>query len=385
MATVYLTGNGNLTTAPGNDFNLSDNANTSCTFYVENNATLNINGGFYMGKSTGGTATINQSGGTVTNLNGGGDAFSLGQSGGTGVYNMSGGALNIDGEIWVGNQAGGTGTFNQTAGTITTGGWFVVGRQGGVGTYTMSGGTLTDSQTEGGSNSYIGEQSASTSTMTVEGNATASFAAQFWVGENGNGVLNVGSPTDPVTASPSFTVNSWLAIGRAGGGTATGTLNLYDGTATQKGSNVLDIGGDGGTATGVVNVYGGTLSALNTWIGESSTDVGTLNMNGGKRHLRKRRARPGQHRQRHDQPQRRCAQRYHLHGPEQRRHGNSQIVLQRRHTDDHTRQREQQLRRRESSSASSRPVGQSSIPMAAILTITLHSPTTARLAALMAG
>jgi fibronectin-binding autotransporter adhesin len=285
MATVYLTGSGSLTTAPGNDFNLSDNANTSCTFYVENNATLNINGGFYMGKSPGGTATINQSGGTVTNLNGGGDAFSLGQSGGTGVYNMSGGALNIDGEIWVGNQAGGTGTFIQTAGTITTGGWFVVGRQGGVGTYTMSGGTLTDSQTEGGSNSYIGEQSASTSTMTVEGSAVASFATQFWVGENGNGVLNVGSPTDPVNASPSFTVNSWLAIGRAGGGTATGTLNLYDGTATQQGSNVLDIGGDGGTATGVVNVYGGTLNALNTWIGENSTDVGTLNMNGGKASL----------------------------------------------------------------------------------------------------
>ncbi len=282
IATVYLTGTGSLTTAPGNDFNLSDNANTGCTLYVENNATLNINGGFYMGKSAGATATVNQSGGTVTNLNGGGDAFALGGSGGTGTYNMSGGALNIHGEIWVGNQPGGVGTFTQTAGTITTGGWFVVGRQGGVGTYTMSGGTLTDSQTEGGSNSYIGEQSASTSTMTVEGSAVASFATQFWVGENGNGVLNVGSPTDPITASPSFTVNSWLSIGRSGGGTATGTLNLYDGTVTQQGSNVLDIGGDGGTATGVVNVYGGTLNALNTWIGENSTDVGTLNMNGGK-------------------------------------------------------------------------------------------------------
>ena len=286
MATVYLTGNGNLTTAPGNDFNLSDNANTSCTFYVENNATLNINGGFYMGKSPGGTATINQSGGTVTNLNGGGDSFSLGQSGGTGVYNMSGGALNVDGEMWVGNQNGGTGTFTQTSGAVSVGSWFVVGRQGGMGNYTISGGTLTRTNTNGGNNNYIGETNSTTSTLTVDGTGVANFqAGQFWVGENGGGVLNIGSPTDPANASPSFTVNSWLAIGRGNGGTANGTLNLYDGTVTQQGSNFLDVGGDGGTATGVVNVYGGTLSALNTYIGENSTDVGTLNMVGGNASL----------------------------------------------------------------------------------------------------
>jgi len=297
-AVVNITGTGIFDSTTGDTFYISDGANTKGTINISGSGQFITGGVTEIGTNAGATATINQTGGSITINRSGNFGFVLGDgrngnggNGPVGTYNLSNGTFSDEnGEIYVGEGNGGgpgEGVWNQTGGTVTFGNWFVVGREGAQGNVTISGGTFTKDSSNGGAEISVGEGGANVCTMTVDNTGVVNEeVGQFFVGNNGSvGVLNVGSPTDPVNASPSLTVNDWFAIGRGNGGTSNGTLNLYDGTVTQQGSNVLDIGGDGGTATGVVNVYGGTLSALNTWIGESSTDVGTLNMDGGKASL----------------------------------------------------------------------------------------------------
>ena len=100
-----------------------------------------------------GTGNFTQSEGTnqTTNLSIGyvvdGQSFT---SSGTGTYDLNGGALNVSGSTRVGE--GGTGTLNQTGGNHTAGLLTLGGRvefpdhtasNPGVGTYTLSGGSLT--------------------------------------------------------------------------------------------------------------------------------------------------------------------------------------------------------------------------------------------------
>jgi autotransporter-associated beta strand protein len=297
MATVSLTGSGALIEATGDDFNVSDNAQTTGTINMYDNSVLTTGGITWLGKSNGAVGTINQHGGTLTiNRNGNfGFVIADGRSSGTptGYYNLSSGTFNDEnGEIYVGEGSNGTGhgvgNWTQAGGTATFGNWFVVGREGAQGTVLISGGTLTKDTSNGGANVSIGEGGANVCTLTVDGNGAFNVeSGQAFVGNNSSvGIMNVGSPTDPVNAAPSFTVNNWFAVGR--NGTSVGTLNLYDGSVTDNNSlnnNWFDIGGDGGSAHGTVNVYGGTLTAIGTWIGENGSCVGVLNMNGGNASL----------------------------------------------------------------------------------------------------
>jgi fibronectin-binding autotransporter adhesin len=298
-AIVNITGNGEFNSTTGDTFYISDGANTQGTINLSGNGQFITGGVTEVGVNPGATGTVNQTGGSLTINRSGNFGFVLGDgrnsnggNGPIGTYNLSAGTFSDEnGEIYVGegnNGGPGKGVWNQTGGTATFGNWFVVGREGAQGTVLISGGTLTKDTSNGGANVSVGEGGANVCTMTIDN--TGSFnveSGQFFVGNNGSiGVLNVGSPTDPVNASPSLTINNWFAVGRGNGGTSTGTLNLYDGTVTQQTTAYFDIGGDGGNATsGTANIYGGTLTALNTWIGENSNDSGTLNMNGGSASL----------------------------------------------------------------------------------------------------
>ena len=298
-AVVNITGTGIFDSTTGDTFYISDGANTKGTINISGSGQFITGGVTEIGTNAGATATINQTGGSITINRSGNFGFVLGDgrngnggNGPVGTYNLSNGTFSDEnGEIYVGEGNGGgpgEGVWNQTGGTVTFGNWFVVGREGAQGNVTISGGTFTKDSSNGGAEISVGEGGANVCTMTVDNTGVVNEeVGQFFVGNNGSvGVLNVGSPTDPVNASPSLTVNDWFAIGRGNGGTSNGTLNLYDGTVTQQTSNYFDIGGDGGNATqGTVNVYGGTLTTLNTWIGENSNDTGVLNMNGGKASL----------------------------------------------------------------------------------------------------
>jgi fibronectin-binding autotransporter adhesin len=273
MATVNLTGTGSLTLVGGNDFNVSDNANTSGTINVGGSSTLTVGGNFFVSKNTGTHGTVNQSGGIVNANGGGGQSLDIGQgTGSNGLYNMTGGVLNVAGELWVGNASAGAGptaAFTESNGNATVNSWLVVGRQGGQGNLTLSGGTLTK---QGGNNAYIGEgNNTYTSTMTVSGTGVFNdTVGEFWVGEaGGSGVLNIQD-------NGSFTTNNWLAVGRASGASI-GVINLSgNGTLIKQNANNFTIGSGG---SGTVNQTGGTLSSLDTYVGEVSN--GVANLSGG--------------------------------------------------------------------------------------------------------
>jgi autotransporter-associated beta strand protein len=284
-ATINITGNGSLVETTGDDVNISDNALTSCTINMSGNALFETGGITWLGKQTGATGTLNQNGGsTIINRNGnfgfvlGDGRFVSGNP--TGTYNLNAGTFQSAGETYIGEgnhgDGYGVGFWTQTGGTATVSNWVVIGREGGQGTMVISGGTFNKT---GGGN-FTTAESPLPCSMTVDNTGVFNESSgEFWLGNGGTMTVNVGSPTDPVSANPSFTVDNWLAVGR--GGNANGTLNLYDGSVTQAVNNYLDIGGDGGTAHGTVNQYGGTLSALNTIIGENGNAVGVYNMNGG--------------------------------------------------------------------------------------------------------
>ncbi len=326
-AIVNITGTGAIDETSNNDFNISDNANTTCTINISGNGSLTTNGNTYLGKSAGGvgvlnisgngsytnangnqltelgvnsdsTGTINQSGGSITIDRNGNFSFVLGDGrnagGGSpvGTYNLSAGSFtDKNGEIYVGEGSNsgnpGIGVWNQTGGTVNIGNWFVVGRESGQGTVTISGGTFT--QNSGGNPVSVGESSTLTNTFTVENTGVVTLDnTQMFVGDSGStGIVNVGSPTDPVNAAPSLTVNNWLAVGRGNGGNSNGTLNIYDGSVTDNnfapgaGTNYFDISGDGSNPTGIINVYGGSLTAGQTLIGENGGGTAAVNIYGG--------------------------------------------------------------------------------------------------------
>jgi fibronectin-binding autotransporter adhesin len=243
-------------------------------FFTMTAGTINLGNWFVIGRE-GAVGTFDMSGGTF-NHNGGN--MSLGDSGAAGgkidTVNIHGTAVINDtgGEFYFGNNGGNVTNATVTdSAQINVANWFVVGRAGAQGTLDVSG-TAVITKT-GANNAYVGESTnAVTSTMTLRQNSTFNdTSGEFWVGQGGGiGVLNVED-------NASFTVNSWLAVGRQGG--SIGTINLSGGTLTQKTANWFTIS-SGGTS-GTVNVTGGVLNAFQMYIGETGGGVGTLNISGG--------------------------------------------------------------------------------------------------------
>ncbi|HZZ42626.1 MAG TPA: autotransporter-associated beta strand repeat-containing protein [Tepidisphaeraceae bacterium] len=300
MATVNLHGTGALIENNGNDFNISDGAQTTGTINMYDSSVLTTGGITYLGKSNGTVATINQYGGTLTVNRNSNFGFDIadgrnGQSP-TGYYNFSGGTFTSAGEVYVAEGgAGAHGYWTQTGGTANINNWFVVGREGGIGSVDMSGGIMNHS----GGNMSLGDSGNGGTVDMIKVHGTAVIndnAGDFYVGTNGaaaeldesdsaaitvtSGQLWIGNAGGAnafinVTGTASLTVNNWFAIGRNGG---TGTLNLNSGTITQKTGNWFDVGAGG---TGTANVNGGTLNALQMYIGETGGGNGTLNINAG--------------------------------------------------------------------------------------------------------
>jgi hypothetical protein len=115
--------------ATTSDFNVGDVGASVGTFNIQDAATLTANA-FFVGSanSAGSTAsgTVNQTGGTVTALSTTTGNFSIGgrtsvtSVGGVGTYNLSGGTLSAASALRVG--AIGLGSFNQSGGTVIASG-----------------------------------------------------------------------------------------------------------------------------------------------------------------------------------------------------------------------------------------------------------------------
>ncbi|MGL4514060.1 MAG: beta strand repeat-containing protein [Lacipirellulaceae bacterium] len=234
------------------------------TLSLTTNNSLNAAGIFVGGHNglglTTGRGTLTQSAGTVTAIPGNDLYIGLG-AGSTGIYDLSGGALNASLSTVVGSQ--GAGTFNHSGGTHTLlpeaiGGAFFVGYLGGSnGTYNLSGtGQLISNKTE-----YIGLEGTGSFNQTGGSNAIQGLANDLVLGNaaSGNGTYTISGGT--------LTVGDDLRVGPGG----TGALNVQGSGAVYV-TDLLSIG-----EFGAVNVSGGTLR-FNTY---SSHEEGTVNYSAG--------------------------------------------------------------------------------------------------------
>ena len=193
----------------------------------------------------------------------------------------------------VGDQSFGTATLNQTAGTVSGNGWTLVGTgAGNNGTYNLSGtasssftgnsffrvgdsGTGTVNLTDTSSFSHlqnldIAETSSGVGTVTVADNAVLNTGNQINVASNGTGTLNI---TDNAT------VNSELV--RLSDGSGNATLNLSGGTLNA--NTLVTLGGQSG-GSAIFNHSGGTLNQGSTNMNENLSigedGAGTYNASG---------------------------------------------------------------------------------------------------------
>ena len=87
-----------------------------------------------------GTGTLNAGKTSI-----GGAAFGGGDANaGKATATISGsGTLNVNGEFWVGQTTGSIGTLNVNGGAVNVNSWIAIGRAGGTGTVIMTGGNIT--------------------------------------------------------------------------------------------------------------------------------------------------------------------------------------------------------------------------------------------------
>lgn len=214
---------------------LGENTLTVATNNISSNAVVNINSWLSIGR--GGVGVINMTGGAL-NKNGNG-AFIVGD-GGNGIFNQSGGTNITDGELWVGNSGSGHfGTVNISGGLLVANNWFQVGRGAATATLNFSGGTIHKTTGVGG-NFIIGDNNNGT---VIQTGGTFIDDADYWIGNNGTGLLDLNNGT--------VTVGGTVYVGL---GSGNGTMNLNGGTFTAG-----EIAGGGASST--VNFNGGTLAA----------------------------------------------------------------------------------------------------------------------------
>ena len=188
------------------------------------------------------------------------------------ALNISGGTITVGTALHVGDF-GGVGTVNQTGGAVMLGGSGTpvslnIGNQGGSGTYNLSGGTLSFDGTGTTSFVILGRNAASTSAsaqlpstgvLNLSGNGDMTLTnATLFIGSNafsspgvaGSGTIN---QTGGVLTVDS---GSLLFLSAAGNG----TYNLNGGTLQIGGSSLLGGNGLGGIPT--FNLGGGTIQVI---------------------------------------------------------------------------------------------------------------------------
>jgi autotransporter-associated beta strand protein/T5SS/PEP-CTERM-associated repeat protein len=244
--------------------------------------TLNITGGsltvagtddVFIGRDKG-TAIVNQSGGVVEFNHNTFIANGNNQSDPTsGTYNLSAGVLNVKREFVIGREGvSATGTLNMTGGTITKTGdeKMIVGHNNGKGFVVQSGGTINVNN-----ELFIGNENAGASgTYTLSGSGALNVANELVVGrESGAGTLNVNGGTI-ITSG-----NGSMYVGRRNG---TGTLNQTDGMIVVNKEFGVGTRDDNKIGTGTYNLSGGSIAVANNFfVGKELGSSGTLNMSGG--------------------------------------------------------------------------------------------------------
>jgi len=193
---------------------------------------------------------------------------------GTGSLALTGGSLDVDLNIILGENAGSSGTFSITSGTATYG-QILCGYMG-AGLLEISGGELNGSYAE-----VLGTWQGATGTANMTGGVWN--ANSFYIGDEGGGILNLsggemasdsgfvgvnlgGNSTADISGGTWNVANSFV-IGNSG----SGTLNL-------SGNGVLSVGGGSGTV--ILNQYAGSAGTLTIGNGTAAGDLEAAEVTG---------------------------------------------------------------------------------------------------------
>lgn len=230
----------------------------------------------FTGAVTINNGTLNMTGNRVTNLG----ATLIGNLAGfTGTLGISNGTFSVAGNWQVGAVDGAIGILNQTGGTLSTANTanqLLVG-QFGTGIYNLSGGTL-NIPNGGGLGLVLGVNSRTTAFFNLSDTGTLNMTA---------GVLQI-TRSDTATANTTATytqtggtasVTNLTIGGAAGGSNATATMNFSAGTFASTGFSMLAAGAN---STATINISGTatvTLPAFPQARGTGAT--ATFNLNGG--------------------------------------------------------------------------------------------------------
>lgn len=241
--------------------------------YTMNSGTLTTSGFLKVGGNDTGGVTAS---GSFIHNNGsvtvGGELWVGEGIGSTASYDLKAGSLTVNNWLAVARD-GATASLNQTGGTLTKAGanHTIIGSLGGTGTYNLSAGTYGG----GGLEVRLGESGAGlngSGTFALSGAGAASNISQLIVGWNGANT----SGTLTVAGGASLGVNGNILLGDGGGGTMT-----VNGGSVMAGGLILD-NGAAGVVVDTLNLNGGTLSLGATGLsGNATTSTFQANLNGG--------------------------------------------------------------------------------------------------------
>lgn len=268
---------------------------------------------FTVGSGTGANGTFTLSGGTIVIDNvppfgGSSSGLRVGDFGGTGVFNQTGGTITIGsasaavgGSLNVGNQ-GGTGTYNLSGGTLILArgthnlGRNVTGATPSTGTFNLSGGLL---EVIDGTSFILGDRDGGgltgTGVLTQTGGTLRITHGNLYLSSFGAGIYNLNGGTLEAGGATSLRANFVSSAGgytfNLGGGTikvigsalsvsaratfAAGTTSTIDtnGFAATWSGNLDGAGGLTKTGAGIL-----TLSGTNTYAGATNVNQGTLKL-----------------------------------------------------------------------------------------------------------
>ena len=228
------------------------------------------------GGTGGGIATFSMADAATGQIN---DRMSVGvEPGATGTYNQSGGLLNINNSVTVGEQndfgrGPATGHYIQSGGETRMGRGLIIAQNGAVGDYVQSGGkTIFGGANDAGNNpdSLIVGSNTSTGTVTITGGElTQAQSVSGDGGWNRIGTGNNGVGNFNLSGTGIVTLRGRTHLGS--GGNSIGTVTQTGGTfallGPAGGGNGEMVLGDG-DSTGNYNISGGSLSVgTNLFVG----------------------------------------------------------------------------------------------------------------------
>jgi autotransporter-associated beta strand protein len=264
-ATMTVKDSGSLTTSSG-DFNIGDVSNSQGVLNIQNSASVTSSSLMFIGKNTGTSGTINQSGGTLN----GGSWISIGRfSGSVGIVNVSAGNFNQTGAgqaMNVGEEGTGTLTLSGSGSVTVAGTSLTISAAATAnGTVNLDGGTLTVKQIlEGGGGAGTGNLVFNGGLLKAAAGANLNFIS----GLDSASILAGGALIDSNGAN--IAINQSLT--GSGGLTKSGAGTLFlNNTNTYSGTTTINAG----TLGGIGSVSGPLIVSAASTIAPGNS-VGTL-------------------------------------------------------------------------------------------------------------